>query len=164
VTGPDERYLTDEYLSHNPSWDLEDSPWKASHVARILRDHKISPASMCEIGCGAGYVLAELRRQYPTTKLFGFDIAPAASRFWGQHEAADIRLTVGDFAAVNTRTYDVILLLDVIEHVPNPFAFLTRLRDKARYFVLHIPLDLSALTVAREQPLITVRELSLIHI
>jgi cyclopropane fatty-acyl-phospholipid synthase-like methyltransferase len=157
VTGPDEKYLTDEYVDKNPTWDMEDSPWKASLVARVLRKNSLSPTSICEIGCGAGLVMAELRKSYPSAELFGFDIAPAASRFWPRHESADIHFAVGDFATLNRRTYDAILILDVIEHVRDPFAFLSGLRGAARYFVLIIPLDLSALSVAREQPLLTQR-------
>ena len=67
----DPRYLTDEYVNQNPSWDMEDSPWKAALVTQVLRDHALSPASICEVGCGAGLVLAELRKQYPGAGLFG---------------------------------------------------------------------------------------------
>jgi SAM-dependent methyltransferase len=157
MTRPDDRYLTDDYVSKNPSWDMEDSPWKASLVARVLRENSLSPKSICEVGCGAGLVLAELRRLYPSTELFGFDIAPAAARFWTQYESADIHFAVGEFAALNRRTYDAILILDVIEHVRDPYVFLSGLRGAARYFVLIIPLDLSALSVVREQPLLAQR-------
>jgi SAM-dependent methyltransferase len=153
----DGRYISDDYVNKNPTWDLEDSPWKASLVTRVLRDKGISPVSICDVGCGAGRVLLELRSAYPDAELFGFDIAPAAERFWREPESAGARLTVGDFLALNNRTYDVLLILDVLEHLGDPRAFLMGIRGAARHYVLHIPLDLSALSVAREQPLLTVR-------
>jgi SAM-dependent methyltransferase len=157
MSAPDDRYLTDDYVTQNPSWDLEDSPWKASLVKRILDQNGTSPSSICEVGCGAAYVLAELAKMFPQAELFGYDIAPAAARFWPQHESVGIHLTVGDFLTLNRRTYDVILLLDVIEHVRDPSTFLVGLREMARLHVLHIPLDLSALTVLREKPLLSAR-------
>jgi trans-aconitate methyltransferase len=136
---------------------MEDSPWKASLVARILEESNVLPTSICEVGCGAGFILAALRERYPDAELSGYDIAPAAARFWPAHESKGISFVVGDFLTLNQRTYDVILVLDVLEHVRDPLDFLFRLRNTGRYFVFHIPLDLSAMSVAREQPLLTVR-------
>jgi len=48
--------------------------------------------------------------------------------------------------------------LDVFEHVPNPFDFLSQLQGRADYYVFHIPLDLNAISVIREAPLLYVRE------
>lgn len=157
MTRPDDRYLTDDYVSKNPSWDMEDSPWKASLVARVLDENNILPTSICEVGCGAGVILAELREHYPDAELSGYDISPAAARFWLAHESKGISFTVGDFLTLNQRTYDVILVLDVLEHVRDPLDFLTGLRDSGHYFIFHIPLDLSAVSIVREQPLLTVR-------
>lgn len=157
LVDPDQKYLTDQYVTNNPTWDLEDSPWKANQVGLILAANSIEPGSVCEVGCGAGYILSELRSSYPGADLFGFDIAPSASRFWPKHESRRIEFSVGDFLTVNARHYDVILVLDVIEHVRDPFAFLSSLRKWGRWFVLHIPLDLSAVTVMREKPILNVR-------
>ena len=137
---------------------MEDSPWKAALVTKVLRDQGVTPTSICDVGCGAGFVLAELRKSYPDAELFGYDIAPAASRFWADHDSLDIHFQIGDFAKTDRRSYDVLLLLDVIEHVPDPIEFLISLRGHARMLVLHIPLDLSALSVIRERPLLEVRD------
>ncbi len=155
---PEDKYISSDYLKRNPTWDSEDSPWKAALVADSLQSSNLVPNSICEVGCGAGGVLSELRRSYPQTELFGYDIAPDAARFWAEHQRADIQFHVGDFFALNERTYDVVLLLDVIEHVADPFEFLANLRGAAEYYVLHIPLDLSAITVLREKPLLYQRE------
>jgi cyclopropane fatty-acyl-phospholipid synthase-like methyltransferase len=157
LVGPDDKYLTDQYVTDNPTWDLEDSPWKANQVSGILTANRVPPKSICEVGCGAGYILSELRSRFPDADLFGFDIAPAASRFWPEHESHRIQFVVGDFLTLNARRYDVILLLDVIEHVRDPVSFLSAMRHWGKQFVLHIPLDLSAITVMREEPILKVR-------
>jgi len=53
--------------------------------------------------------------------------------------------------------YEVILALDVLEHLQDPFEFLARLRGYAAHYIFHFPLDLSALSVAREAPLLHAR-------
>jgi len=144
------RYLDGEYRKANPTWDQEDSPWKASLVRELIVEAGIPAASIAEIGCGAGGVLAELRRAFPQARLSGFDISPDA--------AAGVEYTLGDFFQLaGGLRYDVILVLDVLEHLADPMEFLARLRPRAGHFILHIPLDLSAFSVLRETPLLYVR-------
>lgn len=153
-----ERYLSGEYRQANPTWDQEDSPWKAALVRELIHSAGIRAASIAEVGCGAGGVLAELRGAFPQARLSGFDIAPDAAQFWRQHAAAGVEYTLGDFfEASREPRYDVILLLDVLEHLADPMGFLARLRPRAEHFIMHIPLDLSALSVLRETPLLYVR-------
>ncbi len=152
-----ERYLSSDYLTDNPTWDMEDSVWKANQVISILYKNKIVPQSLCEIGCGAGKILASLREVYNDTALSGYDIAPHASKFWKQYENRKIDFILGDFFELNAKHYDVLMMLDVLEHVPNPLQFLVSAKFSGKYIVVHFPLDLSVLTVLREQPLLYVR-------
>lgn len=149
------RYLTGEYLARNPTWDSEDSAWKAGLVLEMLKSHGIRPARVADVGCGAGVVLAELRKALPEARFTGFDIAPDAQQFWARHAGIEFRL--GDFRSLSDRNYDVLLALDVVEHLQDPFEFLVGIRPHAAHFVFHFPLDLSALTVLREAPLLTQR-------
>jgi SAM-dependent methyltransferase len=155
---PLKKYISKDYFNNNPSWDIEDSLWKSVFVDKLLRSNGITLESICDLGCGAGGVLAELRLKYPRAKLYGYDIAPDAEAFWPQHKQKNINFFSGDFLKLNKETYDVILLLDVIEHLADPFSFLSGLSDKAKYFVFHFPLDLSAINVLREKPILHARE------
>ena len=155
---PYESYESGDYLANNPTWDEEDSEWKAGQVLKVFARNHLAPKSIVEVGCGAGGILASLHDALPEVEYSGFEIAPDASRFWGKHSTKKITFSVGDFFKIQTAHCDVLLLLDVIEHVPNPFDFLSGLRGSADHYVLHIPLDLSAMSVARESPLLLVRQ------
>jgi SAM-dependent methyltransferase len=152
------RYIGSEYLQKNPTWDIEDSPWKAGKVRDILAANGVRPESIVDVGCGAGNVLVELKRAYPAARLAGFDIAPDAERFWAAPRGEGIELTVGDFTSRPGTPTDVLLALDVLEHVQDPFAFLGRLKGRAAHYVFHFPLDLSAISVLRESPLLNVHD------
>ena len=154
---PSEQYLSNEYLAHNPTWDMEDAPWKASIVAATLARNEINPSSICEVGCGSGACLAELRSIYPEALLSGYDIAPDAAQFWAQFEALNIQFEVSDIQQNQSLNCEVLMMLDVIEHLADPHSFLANLHQKADYYVFHIPLDLSAVSVFRESPLLYVR-------
>ena len=158
VKKPYESYESGDYLANNPTWDEEDSEWKAKQVINILQKNNLSPKSIVEVGCGAGGILASLFNILPSVKYSGFDIAPDASKFWKKHLSKNIKFQINDFLKTQTDFYDVLLLLDVFEHVPNPFEFLSGLKGRANYYIFHIPLDLSALSVARETPLLYVRK------
>lgn len=153
----EDRYLSDDYLRKNPSWDQEDSPWKTNLVACLLRKHDLHNGSICEVGCGAGAVLAGLRGEFTDVSLSGFDIAPEAESFWGAYSGLDITFKQGDFFEIDSGRYDVVLLLDVLEHVANSWKFLDRITGRANWVIIHFPLDLSVNSVLFEQPLMYVR-------
>jgi len=151
------RYLNNDYLDENPEWDVEDSPWKAEQVISLLEKNTVPIETICEVGCGAGQVLAKLQEKYKTTAFFGYDIAPAAEVFWNELRDSGIKMKVGDFFQLNKKKHDLILLLDVLEHVSDPHQFLINAKKVAEHVVLHFPLDLSAISVFRESPLLHVR-------
>jgi len=152
------RYLSAKYLSDNPTWDSEDSQWKARKVRDLLNTHSIVPGSLVDVGCGGGRVLLDMASAYPGVRLTGYDIAPDAEQFWAEPRAAGVELVVGNFLESEVPFQDVLLLLDVLEHLQDPFAFLFELKGRAKYYVFHFPLDLSALSVLRESPLLYVRD------
>jgi hypothetical protein len=155
---PDEKYSSSEYLDDNPTWDSEDSPWKAAVVSTFMTKFNISTDDICEVGCGSGGVLSYLRDVYPESKLTGFDVAPDVESFWSLHGNLNIDFKLGDFLTINDSHFETILLLDVIEHLRDPFSFLDSIRHRGNDFVFHIPLDLSSLSILRETPLLNVRK------
>jgi len=151
------RYIESDYLEENPDWDIQDSPWKVNKVITMLKKHTVEPNVACEVGCGAGACLAELRKHLGDTKLYGYDIAPDALKFWSDYEDANIHFELGDFLSMDTPYFDLMLMLDVLEHVADPHNFLCQVRERADRFIFHFPLDLSASSVLRETPLLHVR-------
>ena len=151
------RYLESTYLQENPEWDSEDAPWKARQIHQFLAENNVSPKSICDIGCGSGACLFELRKFYPDAEMSGYDIAPDAASFWNYSEELKIHLENTDASQLEDLHCDVLMLLDVIEHVADPHGFIASYADKADLLLFHIPLDLSAQSVFRESPLLYVR-------
>jgi cyclopropane fatty-acyl-phospholipid synthase-like methyltransferase len=148
-------YADGTYLANNPGWHEEDSPWKAEQIARILRDNGVSPTAVTEIGCGAGGILHALARHYgPQVELEGYEISPQAFDICKRTETGQVKFFLGDPLAEPDARFDVVLVIDVIEHMDDYFALLRRLRGRARFVVFHIPLDLSVQTVLRSSPIL----------
>jgi SAM-dependent methyltransferase len=86
------------------------------------------PASVFEIGCGNATLLRELRMLWPRTKFCGIEPAPAAA---AQALAAGFEVLTGHFPITKPSPHsaDLVLSLNVIEHVIDPATFLLAARE-----------------------------------
>ncbi|MEN9021888.1 MAG: class I SAM-dependent methyltransferase [Verrucomicrobiales bacterium] len=155
-----EIYLSGEYTDKNPTFHVEDSSWKAKQALKILQSHDLHPENICEIGCGAGEILNQLHRQLPDSCLFtGYELSPQG--FALCQERTKPRLSFHNqnlFTTTPKPTFDLVLCMDVFEHVDNYFEFLRHLRQHSKHFIFHIPLDMNAQMVARAEPIQRVRQ------
>ncbi len=148
-------YTDGTYLSDHGSWHQEDSPWKAGHIKAILERNAVTFTSLCEVGCGAGEILKVLSDTLGFDKqLYGYEISPQAFELC-RHKAKDgLTFRFGDLLAEEEQSFDVLLAIDVFEHVEDYLGFLKRLKPKSAYKLFHIPLDLSVQSVLRSRPLL----------
>lgn len=131
-------YTSGSYLEKNPSWHVEESPWKAEQVLRMLARHQLQPRTICEVGCGVGEVLKQLQGQMDELcQFWGYDISPQAIEL--AHSRANDRLhfKLADVREEPGAAFDLVLVMDVIEHVENPFDFLRTLSPVGSHFIMH---------------------------
>ncbi len=151
-------YLDGEYAKLNPSFGVEDSPWKAGQVLKAIQRNGLAPRSVCEVGCGAGEILRQVQDALaPGIAFEGYDISPDAYREAQTRQNEQLRFHCVDFLTTPTRMYDLLLCLDVFEHVPDYLGFLEALRSRAEYKMFHIPLDLSVQWLLRVKPILKER-------
>lgn len=151
-------YVKGEYFAKNPTWHEERSPWKAQYVMKIMKDNGVQPRSICEVGCGAGEILHQLYLSFPDdVVLDGYDISPQAYELSSKKSTERLKFYAGDFFKESRRSYELLLLLDVFEHVEDYLGFLRSLRGKADYKLFHIPLEISVLRVLMSKPIIRSR-------
>lgn len=154
-------YENGDYLAKNAAWHVEDSPWKAAQIAKMMKSHGISPRSICEIGCGAGRVLFELSKAAPGPIYSGFDPSADAARFW--HGLPNhLALHNTDFRST-TDIYDLVLVVDVIEHIPDYIGFLREVLPRGRRHIFHIPLEMNAQGVLRNVQMASRRQVGHLH-
>jgi len=105
--GPNKDYLrfiatTDQILGYN----------------EIVSNLDLRDKAVLEIGCASGALLYSLQQHMPA-RLVGIDIAEAPIKFGRECYGIDLRRTSLGGADFNQEEFDVILMLDVIEHVAN---------------------------------------------
>jgi SAM-dependent methyltransferase len=153
-------YQNGSYLKHNPSWHIEESPFKVRQILRMLRRQHLFPTSICDVGCGAGAVLAELQPHLPSDcECWGYDVSPEAIAMCTGKENRNLRFRNHDIASEGIgKVFELVLMLDVMEHVEDYIGLVRSIRSKGKHKLFHIPLDLSVQAVARKNGLLRRRD------
>lgn len=143
-------YKDGSYLEKNPTWHIEESPFKVKYILQLLCRNSLNIHSVCEAGCGVGEVLRLLQMELPQDVEFtGFDISPYAHELSKTRENGRLHFKLADITTERGISFDLLLVLDVVEHLEDYFSFLRATRTQARHKIFHFPLDLSAQAVIR---------------
>ena len=102
-----------------------------SHVATVVESAR--PHRVLEVGCGEGIVLEFLARRVPGARLGGLELDLAALAR-AQDRCPGMPLVRGDVCALpfESRAFDLVLCLEVLEHLPDPGRALREIRRVAR--------------------------------
>src|SRR5215831_17899372 len=137
-------YWAGTYCANNPTWHEEDSQWKAKQILRMLHRNELRPRVVAEIGCGAGGVLSNLYDLLVAGTVFrGYEPSPQAFKLCKGKAKERLEFNLGSLDGVNCEDVDLLLIIDVLEHVENCHEFLKELARKASFKILHIPLELT---------------------
>jgi SAM-dependent methyltransferase len=88
-----------------------------------------APKTMLDVGCGSGHTIEYFSHTWPGTKMHGLDLSDVAIEF------AEKRVPQGQFTAdsledvILTRTFELVTLMGVLEHFPDPARALGKIRE-----------------------------------
>jgi SAM-dependent methyltransferase len=154
-----EMYSNNQYLQQHPGWDGEEAVLKAGWIRNMIEKQQLKFNEVLEAGCGSGRILAELSKHYPGTYFRGYDVSPQAIAIAKQYENDRISFYEADLFSYNGKA-NLLLLIDVLEHVPDYYGLLENFHSKAEHFIFHIPLDLSCRSILKPHLLQQQRQLS----
>ncbi len=112
-------------------------------IVEALRPKKCSSTQLLEIGCGTGATVGTLSEEWDA---IGVDISSHAIEIARQRfpKARFVAYQYWDQIVDELHSADVILLLDVLEHVEDDFHFLSEMVSRVRpgcYIILTVPAD-----------------------
>jgi 2-polyprenyl-6-hydroxyphenyl methylase/3-demethylubiquinone-9 3-methyltransferase len=112
--GPYERRVAEAYRSLYLDIDA---------FVDLLRQWNPRAARILEIGCGEGAVTERLRAAYPDAVITAIDINPRIGRMYGGSREAVrfLQCTAQEIAAAQPGSFDLVVLCDVLHHVPVEF-------------------------------------------
>src|SRR5271165_1579181 len=125
-------YTDGGYLEKNPLWHADESPFKVTQILRMLQKDGLEPKTICEVGCGAGEVLKLLQEKMDKACSFwGYEISPYALEMCKSKANERLQFKLADISREEGTFFDMILVLDVVEHVEDYFGFLNGIRPKS---------------------------------
>ena len=141
------------YLATNPTWHVEDSAWKATQILKLIERNKLQTKSIAEIGCGVGEILNQLQQRMADKEInfSGFEIAPDAFKLAQTRTKERLNFFQEDLLQ-NNNSFDLLLMIDVFEHVEDYIGFVRKCNTKATYKIYHIPLDMNIWSIFTNYP------------
>ncbi|MEM7154969.1 MAG: class I SAM-dependent methyltransferase [Myxococcota bacterium] len=104
--------------------------------------NQVRPESILEVGCGEGYMLDTLSKAGVTASLTGVDFSGPAIDDARQRLGTRAVLEQRDARelAADGRVFDLVMMLEVLEHIPEPEQMLPILEQlTSRYLLLSVP-------------------------
>jgi SAM-dependent methyltransferase len=102
-----------------------------SRVSELVASER--PRRVLEVGCGEGIVLAALAARLPDARFDGLELDDTALEH-ARARCPGARLVRGDACALpfEDRSFDLVICLEVLEHLPEPGRALRELKRVAR--------------------------------
>jgi SAM-dependent methyltransferase len=151
-------YTSGHYNKNNPTYHLEDSGFKWNNFKKLILksnvDYKLFK-NVAEVGCGVGQILSLAKKDnfFNASNFYGYDTNPDAIKTAKELDST-ISFSNEDFLKKDSnKNFDLIIAADVIEHIEDSFTFLKLLRTKSEYFLFNIPLEISLLSLFRQNKL-----------
>jgi len=112
---------------------------------RLLKYHKFFLKNIkkgdrvLDLGCGNGFLTFRLAQK--AKFILGIDLNPKNIAFARKKfSAANIKYKVADITRIKKQNFDVIVLSNVLEHIPNRVSFLQKIQETAPKILLRVPL------------------------
>jgi ubiquinone/menaquinone biosynthesis C-methylase UbiE len=147
-------YSNDEYVSKNPTLHEEDANWKLEHI--IPQIDKIigkfppngTEIALLDVGGGTGTILREIANHIQkthklTVKKIIIDLSPKALEIQTKNNTDCYKALNEDITktSLNDKEVDITLMIDVIEHIPNPIMALQEIKRISKTAIFKIPLE-----------------------
>lgn len=137
------RYYNEEYEGDNPEWHLKDAEWKYKQMKPMLA-HIEHLERVVDVGIGAGAILMKLSEDFCIAESVGVDLSISILKQTKTH-ASNFTLIQAESSNLpfETKWFDLVLLIDILEHVPHPLETLLEAKRVSEYIFIKVPLEIS---------------------
>jgi SAM-dependent methyltransferase len=144
----DPYYTSGEYYQYGSG--SNDAAFKVKYLETMLarndENRALKIRHVADVGCGTGATTVLIRKmlmnQGYDAEIEGYDIHPYVNELPSQDK---VTFHQKDFNTQLDKIFDLVVLFDVVEHIPDPIGWLHLVAQHTRLIALHIPLDNSIL-------------------
>ena len=145
-------YSTDRYIIQNPSLHEEDSPWKISKILplvdKFIGEVNKEKINILDVGGGAGFILKAVStyiesHHHARVDKFVLDLSPGMLEIQKKNNSDLKRAFNEDMrkTSIGNKEIDLVLLIDVLEHVSDTTVALEELRRISNFVIFKVPLE-----------------------
>jgi trans-aconitate methyltransferase len=122
--------------------NLDEQKARAEHLSTLIKRQVESLESHLDIGCSAGELLLGVRSKYQQVEPAGVELSEA-HREWCREKGLRVYPTINEMRAEREGRFQLVSLSHVLEHMPDPVAFLKMLRAEVLlpdgYILIEVP-------------------------
>jgi SAM-dependent methyltransferase len=145
-------FYTDYYALHAGNeraqrWRGVTAATNADYVEALLTGAGIRPGRVIDIGCGDGALVVELAKRRLGSSFVGYEISESVVDFIRSRDVPElehIELFDGEHVLEPADSFDLALLVNVVEHAPQAVRLLREARRLAPHVVVAIALEETA--------------------
>ncbi len=121
--------------------------WKVDRLTKTLK-HQLQFENILEVGCALGILLNKMADILLIKNRFGIDISPENIKY-ARENYTDTQFFCGTVDELKkdanqsfpNKNYDLVLLSDIVEHIPDDKKFLKEISTISNYVLLNLPLE-----------------------
>lgn len=145
-------YIEGEYLKKHPSLHKVDSPWKIRKIIplidRYINYSKKKEINLLDVGGGAGLILngvANYFEKYYKIRVnkYALDLNIEMLSIQRGRNPDLNKILNEDLCntSLKNKEIDLTLMIDILEHIPNPISALEELKRISKFVLFKVPLD-----------------------
>ena len=142
-------YNNGTYLEKNKTIHSEDSEYKFSYIKKLIKeiDFSNTTVKVLDVGGGAGLIgkfLCEyIISQNKTVEFYALDLSLKMLEIQKINNKNIVKTYALPLDELNEKNFDLILMIDVIEHIPNKEITSKLLNTLTKNIIYNIPLELN---------------------
>ena len=148
-------YNNGSYLVTNPSLHTEDSGFKFEQIQDFLDLIEIdnSQISILDVGGGAGVIGKKICQYYHgkglSVEFTAIDLSTEMLEIQQKNNPYIGKVINSSICEIESGNYDLVLMIDVIEHIPDYVNTAKNINNIARYVLYNIPIEINFFDILR---------------
>ena len=145
-------YTSNYYLEKNPSLHEEETSWKIKKIKPLVDQFLVrfneKKLRLLDVGGGTGKILKEIseyieKKHKIKVEKYALDLTPKILELQRKNNSSLRKALNEDIShtSLKKKEIDLVLMIDVLEHIPNPKRALKELNRISDYVIFKVPLE-----------------------